>query len=121
MTLDHQQRLNLIAVLGAYQTKGREQHAIWHLQDMLDLNSEEQRKLHLVTETTPDGQTRVSWDPAQSLPPREFDLSSEDLTLIQKALDEFPTFQAWRDRKWMEAIYSQLPASKNGSTGGANQ
>ena len=39
LTLDHNQRLNLHALLGAHRTGGGSIHAIWALQDILALDA----------------------------------------------------------------------------------
>ena len=108
LSLDANQRLNLVFVLGAYDVRGRELHAVWHLQDSLDLDSAEKDLIEF-QETNVNGQQMARWNPQKTLPARAFDLSDADLTRVRKAMDEFPQMRASRDRVWAEPIYAQLP------------
>jgi hypothetical protein len=108
LTLDHNQRLNLVFVLGSHDVRGRELHAVWHLQDTLDLSEDEKQAIDL-RETLVNGQKATYWDSAKALQPRSFDFVEADIERIRKAMDEFPNMKASRDRLWAEPIYAQLP------------
>ena len=114
LSLNHQQRLNLIAVLGTQDIKGREAHAIWHLQDTLDLDSTEKEAIEF-REQTVNGQPIKVWNMQKELPPRSFDLTAADLDRIRRAVEDFPQFKSFRDRVWLEPLLAQLPPSQNGS------
>jgi hypothetical protein len=108
LSLDHQQRLNLIAVLGAADFTGRDQHAVWHLQDSLELNEAEKQAIGFRLEGINGGPPQVMWDATRTLPAREFEVAEADLRRIRKAIDEFPQFQSRRDRVWLEPLCAQL-------------
>lgn len=111
LSLDHRQRLNLIFVLGTYDVKGRELHAVWHLQDSLDLDQAEKQMIGFREQTLANGQTIQLWDDTKTVPVRSFDFTEADLNRVRQAMDEFPQMRASRDRVWAEPIYAQLPDS----------
>lgn len=108
LSLDHRQRLNLITVLGASDVRGRELHAIWHLQDLLELDEAEKAALELREETM-NGQLVRKWNDRNTIPSKFFDLSEADLSRIREAIQEFPQMRASRDRVWLEPLLAQLP------------
>lgn len=110
LTLDYRQRLNLIAVLGNYDVKGRELHAVWHLQDLLELNQTEKEFIQFREETM-NGQRIQQWDDSKTVPVRNFDLSAADLDRVRKAIEDFPQFRGSRDRVWLEPLLAQLDGS----------
>lgn len=112
LSLNYAQRLNLIAVLGAQETKGREQHAIYHLQDTLDLDESEKEAIRFRQENV-NGSIVQYWDTSKSLPIRVFDLGEIDLARIRRAVDEYPRFVSTRDRVWLEPLFAQLPEVSN--------
>lgn len=111
LSLNHQQRLNLVTVLGMQDIRGREAHAIWHLQDALDLDDEEKRTIEFQAQTINGNEVKF-WNMEKTLPHRTFDLSDSDVERIRKAVEDFPQFKSWRDRVWLEPLLAQLP---NGS------
>jgi hypothetical protein len=103
LSLDHVQRLNLVALLDVMEASGRrEAHAICKLQDMIDLTTQEREAIHL--EQVGQG---YKWDPEKTLPAREFDLKADDIERICKAL-EGARFVLGRDR-WFRSLNAQLP------------
>jgi hypothetical protein len=74
LTLDHTQRLNLHAFLAAQRADVGSIRAIWSIQDRIALDSDEEKAVEAKREIVA-GQERVVWNPAQSLAPREFELS----------------------------------------------
>jgi hypothetical protein len=110
LSLDHRQRLNLIAVLGAYDVKGRELHAVWHLQDLLDLDDTERQAVNF-RESSVNGQKLQTWDDTKTLAERCFDLSEADVNRVRQAIEDFPHFRSSRDRVWLEPLLAQLPGA----------
>jgi len=107
ISLDHVQRLNLVALLDVMEASGRrEAHAICKLQDTLDLTPEERETIQLEKVPTAQGQA-YRWDPAKTLPVREIDLATEDIDRICKALD-LARIIPGRDR-WFRSLNAQLP------------
>lgn len=114
LSLDHRQRLNLIAVLGAYDVKGRELHAIWHLQDSLDLDETEKQAIGFRTETV-NGQNVQLWNENKTFALRSFDLSEADVSRVRQAIEDFPQFRGSRDRVWLEPLLAQIPKPVEGN------
>jgi hypothetical protein len=82
--LDHLQRLNLHALLGAQRGDVATIRAIWALQDKLALTPEEENAIELKREFA-GGQERVVWNPSQSIPPRECDFTNAEITRLRAA------------------------------------
>ena len=69
LTLDHTQRLNLHALLGAQRADVGSIRAIWSVQDRIALDADEERAVELKREMVA-GQERLVWNAALSVPPR---------------------------------------------------
>ena len=66
LTLDHTQRLNLHALLGAQRADVGSIRAIWIIQDRIALDADEEKAVELKREMVA-GQERVVWNPALSI------------------------------------------------------
>ena len=108
LSLDHRQRLNLITVLGAYDVKGRELHAVWHLQDLLELDPEEKGSIDFHEEAAVNGQRFQRWDDTKIVATRPFEVTEADLNHLRQAIENFPQFRGSRDRVWLEPLLAQL-------------
>jgi hypothetical protein len=64
LTLDHTQRLNLHALLGAQRADVGSIRAIWAIQDRIALDADEEKAVELKREMVA-GQERVVWNPAR--------------------------------------------------------
>ena len=62
LTLDHTQRLNLHALLGAQRADVGSIRAIWAVQDRIALDADEEKAIELKREMV-GGQERVVWNP----------------------------------------------------------
>ena len=69
LTLDHTQRLNLHSLLGAQRADVGSIRAIWAVHDRIALNADEEIAIDLKREIV-NGQERVVWNPALSIPPK---------------------------------------------------
>jgi hypothetical protein len=67
LSLDHTQRLNLHALLGAQRADVGSIRAIWAIQDRIALDVDEERAVELKREIVA-GQERVARNPALSIP-----------------------------------------------------
>jgi hypothetical protein len=105
--LDHQQRLNIIALLGAQKANVAEMRMFWKLQDALELTGEEKETIEYRI-ATQGGIEVPSWNQAKGLPPREFDLSDAEVMRVKKCIEEWPQFFTAPDRKWLEPVLEQL-------------
>jgi hypothetical protein len=105
--LDHQQRLNLIALLGAQRANVAEMRMFWKMQDRLELTDEEKEAIEYRI-ASQNGVEIPSWNQAKTLPVKGFDFSEAETTRIQKCIDDWPQFFTATDRKWLEPILEQL-------------
>ncbi|MGE5487336.1 MAG: hypothetical protein ACM3ZB_05905 [bacterium] len=112
LLLDHTQRLNLHALLGAQRADVGSIRAIWAIQDRLALDADEEQVLELKRETVA-GQERVLWNPALSLPAKEFEFTDAELARLKAAIETWDSYGADADRRWLqplvEAIFSGTP------------
>ena len=72
LTLDHTQRLNLHALLGAQRSDVGSIRAIWAVQDELALDADEEKAIELKRELV-NGQERTLWNSSLSIPAKEYD------------------------------------------------
>lgn len=98
LTLDHTQRLNLHALLGAQRADVGSIRAIWSIQDRIALDANEEKALEIGREMIA-GQERVVWNPALSLPQQEFEFTDAELARVQAALQSWNSYCAGTDRR----------------------
>jgi hypothetical protein len=116
LSLDHTQRLNLHALMGAQRTTVDEVRMWWRLQDMIDLSPEERRTINYRIETL-GGMQQPTWDVDKRLDPREFEFSADEFKKLERIIKEWQSgFFASADRRWLEPLLIQLDrASMNGN------
>ena len=107
LTLDHTQRLNLHARLGAQRADVGSMRAIWAVQDKLALDGDEEKAIELKRQVVA-GQKRAVWNPALSLAPTEFDLTDTELARIRAALETWDAYGASADRRWLEPLINAI-------------
>jgi hypothetical protein len=105
--LDHQQRLNLISLLGMERGTVAEIRLIFGLQDRLGLDEQEKEEIDYQIVVGEQGES-ARWDNRKSLPVREIDVSEGDCQRIRKVLESFPNFQPG-DCRWVIPLLDQLP------------
>lgn len=110
LTLDHTQRLNLHALLGAQRADVGSIRAIWSIQDRIALDAEEEKALEVKRELVA-GQERVVWNPALSLPPREFEFSDPEVARIRATIQTWEAYGVNTDRQWLEPLLAVLFAT----------
>ena len=120
LNLDHNQRLNLIAMLDGLECQGRrEAFAVCRLQEKLELTDEERAAIGWQKMKTPgpDGREReyTLWQNNGAIRAREFELPEDDVTRICNAVDKYPVVLG-RDKHWWLPLTLQLPkpAETNG-------
>jgi len=86
--LDHIQRLNLHALLGAQRGDVATIRALWVLQDRLALTPEEEKAIELKREIVA-GQERLLWNPEFSLAAKEFKFTKAEVARIKAALQTY--------------------------------
>ena len=107
LTLDHTQRLNLHALLGAQRADVGSIRAIWAVQDKLALDADEEKAIELRREIV-SGQDRTVWNPSLSIPARDFDLTDAELVRIRAAVETWGNYGAAADRLWLEPLVGAL-------------
>jgi len=107
LMLDHTQRLNLHALLGAQRADVGSIRAIWAIQDRLALSADEEKAINLKREIVA-GQERVVWNPALSIPAKEFEFTEAEVARIRAALQTWDSYGAAADRKWLQPLLDLL-------------
>ena len=107
LLLDHTQRLNLHALLGAQRADVGSIRATWAIQDRIALNTDEERAVELKREIVA-GQERVIWNPALMLHARDFEFSDAEIARLKAAIQSWLSYAAGADRRWLEPILDML-------------
>ena len=85
LTLDHTQRLNLHALLGAQRVDVGSIRAIWGIQDRIALDAAEEKAVELKRELVA-GQERVAWNPTLSIPAKDFEFTDPEVARLKAAI-----------------------------------
>jgi hypothetical protein len=107
LTLDHTQRLNLHALLGVQRADVGSISAIWAIQDRIALDADEGKAVELTREIVA-GQERVVWNPALSIPVKDFEFTDPEVARIKAALQTWEAYGAAADRRWLEPLIANL-------------
>ena len=107
LTLDHTQRLNLHALLGAQRADVGSIRAIWRIQDKIMLGDEEQKAIDLKRKFV-GGQERVMWDPSRCVALQHYEFADAEICRIKIAIESCESFAASLDRRWLEPLIAQL-------------
>ena len=86
LTLDHTQRLNLHALLGAQRADVGSIRAIWAVQDKIALDADEEKALELKRETGRAARSGWCGTPTLSMPAKEFEFSDPEVARIKAAI-----------------------------------
>ena len=117
LELDHVQRLNLHALLGAQRGDVATIRALWAIQDKLALTPDEEKAIHLKRDFS-GGQERVVWNPALSIPSKEFEFSAAEESRIRSVVATWDSYGTSSDRIWLERILVALwPVQPESSAG----
>src|SRR5215831_9099846 len=106
--LDHQQRLNLIALMGTQRVNVADMRMFSNLIDHFDLTDEEKRVIGYQT-TTQNGVEIPSWNRELKLAPRSFDVTQVEGERLRRIIEEWPHFLTVLDRAWIFPLLEQLP------------
>ena len=117
LTLDHILRLHLHALLGAQRADVGSIRAIWAVQDKIAPSADEEKAIELKREIV-GGQERVVWNPAISLPTKEFEFSDPETVRIRSALQTWESYAAGNDRRWLQPLVEAFfPVEVSGTVG----
>jgi len=111
LILDHTQRLNLHALLGAQRSDVGSIRAIWAIQDRLALSADEEKAIDLKRETVA-GQERVVWNPTLSIPAKEFEFTDTEAVRLRAAIQTWDSYGANADRRWLEPLVDIVLATE---------
>ena len=107
LQLNHVQRLNLHALLGAQRGDVATIRALWALQDKLALSTEEETAVEFKRELA-GAQERVAWNPQRSLPVKAFEFTDAEAARIRAALETWPAYGVAADRRWLEPLLRMI-------------
>ncbi|MCX6625658.1 MAG: hypothetical protein NTY38_32275, partial [Acidobacteria bacterium] len=107
LTLDHTQRLNLHALLGAQRADVGSIRAIWAVQDKIALDADEEKAIELRREMVA-GQEHVVWNPALSLPTSTFEFTDGEVAKIKVSIETWDSYGANADRRWLQPLVDAL-------------
>jgi hypothetical protein len=107
LTLDHTQRLNLHALLGAQRADVGSIRAIWAVQDEIALEADEERKLELKREMVA-GQERVVWNPTLSIPAKDFEFTDPEVARLKAAIQLWDSYGVAAERRWLQPLVEIL-------------
>jgi len=113
LTLDHTQRLNLHALLGAQRADVGSIRAIWNIQDRIALDAEEEKAVELRREIVA-GQERVVWNPALSVPAKDYEFTEPEIARVKAALEAWESYGANTDRRWLEPLLRSIFSTELG-------
>jgi hypothetical protein len=107
LTLENTQRLNLHALLGAQRADVGSIRAIWEVQDRIALDADEEKAVELKREMMA-GLERAVWNPALSIPVKEFEFTDPEVARVKAALQTWDSYGANADRRWLEPLVEAL-------------
>jgi hypothetical protein len=107
LTLDHTQRLNLHALLGAQRADVGSIRAIWAVQDKLALDAIQEKAIELKREMV-NGTERTVWNPMLSIPAQDFEFSDPEVARIKAAIETWDSYGASADRRWLQPLVETL-------------
>jgi hypothetical protein len=114
LMLDHTQRLNLHALLGAQRADVGSIRAIWAVQDKLALDADEEKTIELKRESV-GGQERVVWNSALMTPVKELDFTDSEIAHMKVAIETWDRYCAAADRIWLEPLLDDIATPKRGA------
>jgi len=103
LTLDHTQRLNLHALLGAQRADVGSIRAIGAIQDTLALDANEEKAIQLKREFA-GGQERVLWNPSLSISAKAFDFTEAETARFRAAVEAWSGYWVAAGRRWLEPL-----------------
>jgi len=109
LNLDHQQRLNVMSLLGAQRGNVGEVRLFCGIIDRLELDAEEKERIQYKVATA-NGMEIPSWNAELRLEPKPYEFSENECQRLRKVIDEWPHFVTAVDRRWLMPLLDQMPA-----------
>lgn len=108
LVLDHTQRLNLGALIGAQRANVDDMRMFWRVQDRIELSPDEKIAIGYQVRQV-SGQQQIAWDGSCGLAPKEFEFTQDEITKLGKIVKEWqPGYMIAADRIWLEPLLGQL-------------
>jgi hypothetical protein len=107
LTLDHTQRLNLHALLGAQRADVGSIRAIWAVQDRVALDADEKTAVELKREIVA-GKEHVVWNPDRSVAAKDFEFTDAEIARIKAAIQTWDSYGVNADRRWLKPLVETL-------------
>ena len=107
LELNHTQRLNLHALLGAQRADVGSIRAIWAVQDRLTLDADEEKAIEFKREFVA-GRECTLWNPELSIPPKDFEFTDAEIARIWTAIETWTAYTADADHNWLQPLISAL-------------
>lgn len=102
------------ALIGAQRVNLNDMRLFWKIQDRIDLSPEE-RELIGFQQREINGMQQVGWDASKSIPEKEYDFSTEEITKLSEVINQWQSgYMVQSDRVWLEPLLQQLEISTNG-------
>ena len=118
LSLDHTQRLNLHALMGAQRANVDELRVWWRLQDRIELTEEEKVAIEFRTkkvETANGPIEQPVWRIDKAIQVRTFDFADDEFRRLERLIKEWqPGFLTTSDRGWLEPLLAQFFTAVNG-------
>src|SRR5215472_9194871 len=101
LILDHTQRLNLHALMGAQRGTVDDCRFFWKIQDRIDLNAQEREAINYRV-TQINGLPQAQWNLNGPVKPKTFDFSDEEFARLKRMFAEWQQGFLANDRVWLE-------------------
>jgi hypothetical protein len=110
LTLNHTQRLNLCALIGAQRNAPVEDLRLyWRLLDRLELSADERKDINFRLVKLDGTEQQVpQWDIKPDVPHREFDFSTDEFERLSKVVKDWQGGYGVSDRFWLEPVLAQI-------------
>lgn len=110
LSLDHQARINLAALVGSVECKTlSETKAAWALMDKFELSDQEKSAIAFEWRHV-EGNDIPTWDPTKRLPRVDIELNDSESARIMRALETARVIPGPM-RRWLEPVLAQMPAN----------
>jgi hypothetical protein len=112
LVLDHVQRMNLHALIGAQRANVDDMRMFWRVQDRIELSPDEKQAIGYQVRSV-DGHSQIGWDASRTLPAKEFEFGGDEFKKLRDLVLQWqPGYMIAADRTWLEPLLGQL---ENGS------
>jgi len=105
LSLTHEMRINLIAIMDQQPCKITTARAIWALQDRMRIDKDEAEALGY-KEILVQGAKQPVWDATKTVPAKEYLMTDQEVALIKQAINDMDIRPSYRS--WLEPLMAEL-------------